>query len=221
MNAADEDHNAEAADDVHNQNEQSSGSVSETANNSATGESDSNTMNNDECVVQAEPLKTQLKTAVDERDSYFEQLKRSQAELDNFRKRAQKEADQARRYQAVPLIRDVLPGLDNLGRAIQAAESSGKLDELIEGVKLVAKQFEDFLTRHSVVPISAVGEDFDPNRHEAVGQVPSAEHPPMTVIEEVERGFLLHDRVIRPSKVLVSCSLPDPSTTVEQNSESD
>jgi molecular chaperone GrpE len=221
MNAADEDHNAEAADDVHNQNEQSSGSVSETANNSATGESDSNTMNNDECVVQAEPLKTQLKTAVDERDSYFEQLKRSQAELDNFRKRAQKEADQARRYQAVPLIRDVLPGLDNLGRAIQAAESSGKLDELIEGVKLVVKQFEDFLTRHSVVPISAVGEDFDPNRHEAVGQVPSAEHPPMTVIEEVERGFLLHDRVIRPSKVLVSCSLPDPSTTVEQNSESD
>ena len=69
---------------------------------------------------------------------------------------------------------------------------------------MVAEQFESILSSHALEPIEAAGKPFDPNKHEAVQQVPSDEHPPMTVIEEIERGFTLHDRVVRPSKVIVS-----------------
>ena len=166
-------------------------------------------------------LEEQLQAAIAERESNYEQFKRAQAELDNYRKRVQKEHEQIRLYQTLPLIRDQLPGLDNLQRAIQAAQKSGNVDELVQGVQMVAAQFEDILAKHSVQPIEAVGQPFDPNLHEAVQQMPSADQPAMTVLDEVERGYVLHDRVIRPSKVIVSCALPEegPADTETEDSE--
>jgi molecular chaperone GrpE len=116
--------------------------------------------------------------------------------------------EQSRQYQALPLARDLLPVLDNLRRALGAAEAAGNAAELVEGVNMVVKQFEDVLARHLVVPIEAVGQPFDAHLHEAVQQVPSPDHPPMTVVAEVERGYLLHDRVVRPAKVIVSSGPP-------------
>jgi molecular chaperone GrpE len=153
-------------------------------------------------------LTEQLETALAERDTHYDRLLRLQAELENFRKRMQREMEQSRQYQALPLARDLLPVLDNLRRALGAAEAAGNAAELVEGVNMVVKQFEDVLARHLVVPIEAVGQPFDAHLHEAVQQVPSPDHPPMTVVAEVERGYLLHDRVVRPAKVIVSSGPP-------------
>lgn len=155
-------------------------------------------------------LDEQLKAAILERDAILDKCRRAQAELENYRRRVQKEREQERRYQALPVIRDFLPGLDNLARAIEAAENSGNVDELAKGVGMVAKQFEDVLARHLVLPIEPTGKPFDPHMHEAVQQLPSADHEPMTVLQEIQRGYILHDRVVRPSTVIVS-SAPPPS----------
>ncbi len=139
-----------------------------------------------------------------ERDDFRERWLRSQAELENFRKRSQKELEQERQYRSLPVVRDVLPGLDNLQRALQVAKTSKDVDQLLQGVQMVATQLQEALTRHAVVPIEAVGQPFDPNLHEAIQQAPSKDHPAMTVLHEVERGYQMYDRVVRPTKVIVS-----------------
>jgi molecular chaperone GrpE len=149
-------------------------------------------------------LREQLEAARAERDANYNLYLRSQAELQNYRKRVQKEADEMRLYQAVPLARDLLPALDNLDRALAVAESSKNVDELLQGVRMVVKQIEAALGRHQIVAIAAAGKPFDPNLHQAVQQVPTSEHPPMTVVQEVERGFTLKDRVVRPATVVVA-----------------
>ena len=145
-----------------------------------------------------------------ERDRYYEQWKRTQAELENFRKRAQREMETEVRYRDAGLIRDLLPALDNLTRSVQAAEQTGNVEELLQGLQMILSQFDQVLVGHSAAPIKTVGEPFDPNLHEALQQIPTSEHPPMTVLQEIERGYILHDRVIRPGKVLVASALPQP-----------
>ncbi|MBM80171.1 MAG: nucleotide exchange factor GrpE [Planctomycetaceae bacterium] len=161
------------------------------------------------------PLDQQLQEAVEECNAANEKALRAQAELENYRRRVQKETEQNAKYAGIFLIRDILPGLDNLARAVQAAESTGNTADLIQGVQMVSKQFEDILSRHSATPIKSEGEAFDPNKHEAIQQIPTDEHPPMTVLQEVERGYVLHDRVIRPSKVLVSAPLPQAAAEAD------
>jgi molecular chaperone GrpE len=171
-------------------------------------------------------LLDQLEAARAERDANYDLYLRAQAELQNYRRRAQKEAEEARQYQALPVARDLLPALDNLHRALAAAEASGSVKDLVNGVRLVAKQIEAALGRHDVVPIeSPAGKPFDPNLHQAIQQIPTDEHPPMTVVQEVERGFTLKDRVVRPATVIVSAppadggdksSNPPSSRDVEQ-----
>jgi molecular chaperone GrpE len=154
-------------------------------------------------------LREQLEAAISDRDAHHDRWLRTQAEFENYRKRSQKESEQVRRYQALPLLRDLLPVLDNLHRALAAAESAQKVDDLAQGVRMVARQLEDLLGKWSAAPIEAVGRPFDPNLHEAIQQMPSTEHPPMAVVDEVERGWVLHDRVVRPSKVVVSSGPPE------------
>ena len=152
-----------------------------------------------------------------ERDQYFDQWKRTQAELENFRKRAQRELELALRYSSVPLIRELLPAMDNLSRTVQAAEQSGNVEDLLQGLRMIQSQFDQVFSNQSAQPIKTVGEPFDPNLHEALQQIPTNEHPPMTVLQEVERGYVLFDRVIRPSKVLVSAALPQPAAEGDQD----
>lgn len=152
-------------------------------------------------------LKDQLEAALAERDESKNKWLRAEAELDNYRKRVQREAEELRKYQVLPLARELLPGLDNLGRALAAAETSKNMDDLLKGVSMVAKQLEDILSRHSIKPIEAQGQPFDPNLHEALGQVPS-ELPAMTVAQELEKGYILYDRVVRPTKVFISSGPP-------------
>jgi molecular chaperone GrpE len=152
-----------------------------------------------------------LAQAMAERDANSDQLLRAQAEQDNYRKRMQKECADEKLYQAASFARAILPPLDNLERALAAAANSEQDSELVAGVRMVAQQFADVLSGFSIKVIDAVGQPFDPNFHEAIQQMPSEEHPKMTVIQEVERGYQLHDRILRPSKVIVS-SGPAEST---------
>lgn len=155
-----------------------------------------------------------------ERDQNLDKFQRVTAELENFRRRVQREAELSARYSSLPLIRDLLPAMDNVARTIQAAEQTGKLDDLIQGLQMIIAQFDQIFGSHSAKPIAAVGEIFDPNLHEALQQVPTDEHPPMTVIQELERGYIMHDRVIRPTKVLVACALPELTKDAEPAKES-
>lgn len=129
---------------------------------------------------------------------------RTQAELDNYRKRIQREMDDTLRYANMNLMRDLLPVVDNLHRAAESAEKTSDVAALLAGVQMVASQFEDVLARHHCKRIPAHGEAFDPNVHEAIAQQPSEEHPHGTVLLEATTGFQLHDRVVRPTQVIVS-----------------
>lgn len=129
---------------------------------------------------------------------------RMQAELENYRKRVAREMAEERRYANLPLMRELLPVLDNMDRAVEAAEKTRDAEGLLEGVKMVAGQLEGVLQRYHCLKINALGEPFNPHLHEAISQQSSDEHPPGTVLQVTQPGFQLHDRVVRPSQVVVS-----------------
>jgi molecular chaperone GrpE len=129
---------------------------------------------------------------------------RLHAELENYRKRAARELEERLRYANLGLLRDLLPVLDNVDRAIEAAEKNADAAALREGFKMVHKQLGDALARHHCRPIDALNEPFDPHKHHALMQQPSADHPPHTVLAVTQAGYQLHDRVVRPSQVIVS-----------------
>jgi molecular chaperone GrpE len=139
---------------------------------------------------------------------------RAKAELENFRRRKDREMQDYRRYSNSELMRALLPVLDNLNRAIEAAEQGSSADDLLEGVKMVDAAFADVLRRHHCERIDAVGRPFDPNVHEAVSQQPSAQHAPGSVLLETQVGYQLHDRVLRPSQVIVAAP-PDAANEKE------
>jgi molecular chaperone GrpE len=126
------------------------------------------------------------------------------AETENYRKRVARQIEDERRYANLPMIRDLLPVLDNLDRAIEAAENTKHTTGLLEGCKMVVQQLQDVLARHGCREIEALHEPFDPYHHEAVSQQPSEDFPANTVLNVVQAGFQLHDRVVRPSQVIVS-----------------
>jgi molecular chaperone GrpE len=143
-----------------------------------------------------------------ELDEARDRALRTQAELENYRKRIARQMDEERRYAQLPLMRDLLHVQDNMGRAIEAAENADRTESLLEGFKMVIRELEDVLVRHHCTEIEADGKPFDPHLHEAILQQPSDEHPPGTVVQVVRAGFQLHDRVIRPTQVIVSAAIP-------------
>jgi molecular chaperone GrpE len=138
-----------------------------------------------------------------QRDDYFDQLQRSRAEFVNYQKRAKSQAEADRLYAVGSLARDLLDGLDNLQRATDALRASGA-SGITEGLDMVHKQLLATLAKHGVEPIAALGQPFDPNQHEALVQQPDAHHPEGTVVAELSKGYRIHDRVLRPTKVAVS-----------------
>lgn len=133
-----------------------------------------------------------------------ERALRAQAELENFRKRARREMDEQRKYANLPLVADCLPAIDNLDRAVEAAEKDENATGLLAGVKMVAEQIRSILAQHSCVRIEAEERPFDPNVHEAIAQGPSDDIPAGHVTQVVRVGYQLHERVIRPAQVIVS-----------------
>ncbi len=133
---------------------------------------------------------------------------RAAAELENVRRRMRRDVEQQLKFATHPLVEEVLPVLDNLERALAAAQVGDSAEGLLQGVQMVATQLAAVLGRHGVQPIAALGEPFDPAWHEAVGQQPSAEYPAGHVMQVIRGGYQLHDRVIRAAQVFVSSGPP-------------
>jgi len=137
-----------------------------------------------------------------------DRLLRALAEVDNVKRRTQRERDDYVRYANERLIGDLLPILDNFDRALEAARATQEAAKVVDGVALIQRELLKVLERTGVSRYSALGERFDPNRHEATGRVVSAAQPPDTVVAEMAAGYLLNGRVLRPAQVVVAAA-PD------------
>ena len=162
-------------------------------------------------------LRQQLEHKEEEARSSHDRFLRERAELENFKKRMQREKADALRFACEPLIRELLPVVDNLERAVEHAGGNGQ--SVLEGVRLVLKSLFDILERHGVTRIEAVGQPFDPTRHEAMVQVESPEHEPNQVIEQHHTGYLLHGRLLRPALVTVSSRKSNAAVESERKSD--
>ncbi len=136
-----------------------------------------------------------------EKDRYL----RLYAEFDNYRKRAARDMEDFRKFANENLIREILPVVDNLERAILSSNGNEEAARcIVEGVEMTRKEIVRILERFHVRPVESLGTPFNPDFHEAVGQEESSEHEPNTVVREFQKGYLLHDRLIRPAMVMVS-----------------
>jgi molecular chaperone GrpE len=149
-----------------------------------------------------------------------DRILRLQAEMENLRKRASREMNDQLRYASVPLVRDLLPVLDNIQRAVEAArQNPDSVDSLLNGVILVRQQLESILAQHHCREIEALEKPFDPNLHEAISEARSAEQSAGTVLHVARPGYLVHDRVVRPSQVVVVASRDNVTDATDENSE--
>jgi molecular chaperone GrpE len=155
-----------------------------------------------------------VETAEDWREKYLRAL----AELDNFRKRSERDREQMRRYSLEGALRSLLPVLDSLA---YARDAEGDAEDIREGLALVLSDALRILGDLGVEPIDALDEPFDPRFHEAVGVLPDTERAQGTIVVEERRGYRLHDRVLRPSRVHISIRPPEPEAEESDAGEED
>jgi len=151
-----------------------------------------------------EILQEELQKKTEEAKKNYDQYLRSLAEVENIRKRTQREKEEYIKYAHVSIIKKLLPVIDDFNRAMLAASKSKDFDTLSKGVEITAKNLQELLKNEGVAEIDCLGKPFDPQYHEPLMVVASDEHPENIVIEELHKGYIMHDRIIRPSLVKVS-----------------
>lgn len=156
---------------------------------------------------------SQEKSAQEELQIYQDKYIRLAAEFENYKRRAQRDQSDAIRYANESLLKNLLSTLDNLERAIQCGKDAGASGSLLEGVELTHKQFLETIEKLGVRQVSSAGSLFDPNMHQAVAQVESETVAPNTVVEEFQKGYFLHDRILRPAMVTVAKEKSDKTET--------
>ena len=140
----------------------------------------------------------------------YDKYVRSVAELDNVRKRGRKDVEDARFDAQTRVLREMLPVIDNLERAISHASQTKDSSSVLEGVRLVLRQFAQALERQNVHAVEAKGKPFDPNEHEAVSQVETADAAPGSVVDVLQTGYRIGERLLRPALVVVAKAPADP-----------
>jgi molecular chaperone GrpE len=162
-----------------------------------------------------------LKAKAAKADENWDRFLRATAELENYRKRAAREKEELARFTSERVLSALLPVLDNLERAIDAAQQHGaEISPLLEGITQVHNQFRRALLEFGLREIAAnVGHPFDPNLHEAVSHIESAEHPEGHVVEQLQRGYKLADRLLRPARVVVSKGVPTADKSQEDSDD--
>ncbi|MFE6795835.1 nucleotide exchange factor GrpE [Paenibacillus chitinolyticus] len=133
-----------------------------------------------------------------------QRLLRAQADFDNFRRRTRQEKEEFAKYASLKLIEQMLPVIDNFDRALVSSRETQDFEALTKGIEMVYRQLDQVMTQEGLTPIEAVGQSFNPEFHQAIMQVESDEHEEGIVVEEVQKGYMLKDKVIRPSMVKVS-----------------
>jgi molecular chaperone GrpE len=141
-------------------------------------------------------------------DRFKDLALRTAADLDNLRKRAAREKEDTIRYANTSLLERLVPIIDNFELGLAAARQEGEQSSVFQGLQMVAKQLQDFLTDQGVQPVDAVGQKFDPNLHEAMTQMESADVPEGVVIQQIRKGYKLRDRLLRAAAVIVSKGKP-------------
>jgi molecular chaperone GrpE len=152
-----------------------------------------------------------LAQKTDECQALQEKYLRLAAEFENYKRIAQRDQREYSRFANEQVLKELLPVVDNLERAIQSAKANPDTNTVIEGVQLTLKQFLETLSKFGVRPITSVGQPFDPSRHQAVTRTDDPDAPENTVVEEFQKGYLLHERVLRPAMVTVATGQRNPA----------
>ena len=163
--------------------------------------------------VRLQELEAALAKKATEYGAVHDQLVHLMADFDNYRKRMTRQYEEAKQFATADLVRELLPGLDNLERALAAArqDATPGCALIAEGVGMVLKQFKEALSKGGVREIAVRGQPFDPTRHEAVEVVAVPPHQDGMIVEEVQRGYMVYDRLLRPAKVVVGKADRDSS----------
>ena len=153
-----------------------------------------------------ESLRERLKAAEAKAEANYERLQRVTADFENYKKRSEREMNEFRKFANESLIKEILPIVDNLERALatEHEENEDAFKGIREGVEMTLKGLMDSLERFGVVRMETLGKPFDPNFHQAVSQEESEKHPENTVLHELQKGYMLRDRLVRPPMVVVS-----------------
>jgi molecular chaperone GrpE len=152
-----------------------------------------------------EELATQLAAAQKQSQDHYDRLLRVSAEFENYKKRVAREMQDLVKYANERMAKELLAVVDNLERAIASATLTGGADDaLVQGVELTLNETLKILERHHVTSIEAVGQPFDPNYHQAMLQMEADDQPPNTVVKELQKGYRIHERLLRPALVAVS-----------------
>lgn len=159
-----------------------------------------------EPLVENSDLEQQLAQALEEKQRLHEQYLRTLADMDNLRKRTTREKEEIAKFANEGILRDILPVIDNLERALEHSDKAEDSGGLFEGVRMTLTQFNQVLSRFGVETIESVGKPFNPAYHQAMGQLESADHPVNTVMVEMQKGYQLNERLLRPAFVLVAKS---------------
>ncbi|MBU5595180.1 nucleotide exchange factor GrpE [Amphibacillus sp. MSJ-3] len=154
--------------------------------------------------VEEDSTEKEYQQLVTEKEELFNKFIRLQAEYDNYRKRTQREKSADLKYKSQALITELLPVIDNFERALQTASDDESVKSFIEGMDMIYRQLQTVLEAEGVEVIPTVGEEFDPNIHQAVMQVEDDQYETNVVVEEMQKGYRLKDRVIRPAMVKVN-----------------
>jgi molecular chaperone GrpE len=153
---------------------------------------------------QKSDLEVRLQEKEQEAKDHYDRYLRLSAEVENFKKRAEKEKGETYKFANENLLKDLLPILDNLERALEHGQEAENSKALLEGLEMVHKGFWAVLEKYGVTRVDALGEEFDPNQHEAVMVQEEAGRPPGLVIAQLQKGYRLHNRLVRPAMVVVS-----------------
>ncbi len=170
-----------------------------------------------------EQLRAELDAAREEARRQHDSYLREAAETENYKKRVTREKHDAIRYANEALVRDLLPVIDDLERATRHARAEGDGQPLLDGIELVLRSCLEALQKHGVTQITAKGQPFDPEKHEAFAQVETGEYEANTVVDEIHRGYYLADRLLRPSLVSVAKAptLQEKDETTVENEPAD
>ncbi|MFK5927041.1 MAG: nucleotide exchange factor GrpE [Desulfuromusa sp.] len=149
-------------------------------------------------------LRNDLTQALSDAEEHQEQYLRTLADMDNLRKRTQRDKEELAKFANESILREILPVVDNLERAVEHAEQAASDEGLFEGVQMTLTQFSQLLNKFGVEPVDALGQPFDPAYHQAMGQLESDEYPVNTVVQQMQKGYQLNKRLLRPAFVMLA-----------------
>ena len=157
-----------------------------------------------ETPAEQDELEQDIAELAKEKEEFLDRLQRTMAEFDNYRRRVSREKEDLLKYGSEKMARDLLPVADNFERALEQAKEATDPAAVVEGIEMIYKQFLAALEKYNVIPFDSLGEPFDPEKHEAMAQQKNPDFDENTIMAELQKGYVIGDRLLRPARVVVS-----------------